>query len=170
MRIYRLIIVNVVILVVNGLLLSSCDDKFDYQIQDDVVYSLLDPENVDRMETRGDSLLNAGAITPLSHHFFRAYPMCNKYHQFNEALPLYREMLKNGSGDSLERLFQICAASELTMILRYQGHIETSMMTAIDAMQRFSLDEALTDQMALESYIRLGTFVGDGMMISKSSK
>ncbi len=145
--------------------LASCDDQhFDYKIQDDVVYNLLDPENVDSMEQRGDSLLNAGAITPLSRKFFHVYPMCNKHHQFHEAVPLYQEMLKDGTNDSLERLFQICAASELTMILRYQGHIETSMMTAIDAMQRFSLDEALTDQTALESYLRLGTFIGDGMV------
>ena len=145
--------------------LTSCDDKhFDYKIQDDVVYNLLEPENVDRMEQRGDSLLNAGAISPLCRKFFHVYPMCNKYHQFNSAVPLYREMLKDGSEDSLERLFQICAASELTMILRYQGHIETSMMTAIDAMHRFSLDEALADQTALESYLRIGTFIGDGMV------
>ena len=38
------------------------------------------------------------------------------------------------------------------------------MLTAIDALQRFTLEEAQTDQMALESYIRLGTFIGDGMV------
>ena len=116
------------------------------------------------MEQRGDSLYQAGQISALCRKFYHAYPLCNKYHQFNDAVPLFREMLKEGTEDSLERLFQICAASELTMILRYQGHVENSMLTAIDATQRFSLEEAMTDQTALESYIRLGTFIGDGLV------
>ena len=150
----------------SGVLLffTSCDKKFDYQIQDDVLYTLLQPSDVEGMEQRGDSLYHAGQISDLCRKFYHAYPLYNKHHQFNDAVPIFREMLKDGSEDSLERLFQMYAASELTMILRYQGHVETSMLTAIDAMQRFSLEEALTDQTALESYIRLGTFVGDGMV------
>ncbi len=155
-----------VALLFSGVLLffTSCDNQHDYQIQDDVLYTLLAPYNVEGMEQRGDSLYEAGQITDLCRKFYHAYPLCSKHHQFNAAVPIFREMLKDGTEDSLERLFQIYAASELTMILRYQGHIETSMLTAIDAMQRFSLDEALQDQIALESYIRLGTFVGDGMV------
>ena len=145
-------------------LLSSCEQKVTYQIQDDILFTLLDPNNVEGMEQRGDSLYEAGKITDLSRKFYHAYPLCNKYHQFNDAVPIFREMIKEGSEDSLERLFQICAASELTMILRYQGHIENAMLTAIDAVQKFSLDEAMTDQTALESYIRLNTFIGDGLV------
>ena len=153
-------------LLFSGVLLffTSCDKKFDYQIQDDVLYTLLQPSDVEGMEQRGDSLYHAGQISDLCRKFYHAYPLYNKHHQFNDAVPIFREMLKDGSEDSLERLFQMYAASELTMILRYQGHVETSMLTAIDAMQRFSFEEALTDQTALESYIRLGTFVGDGMV------
>ena len=103
-------------------LLSSCEQKVTYQIQDDILFTLLDPNNVEGMEQRGDSLYEAGKITDLSRKFYHAYPLCNKYHQFNDAVPIFREMIKEGSEDSLERLFQICAASELTMILRYQGH------------------------------------------------
>ncbi len=147
---------------------SSCEKTFDYRIQDDVLYSLLQPNEVETMEQRGDSLLGAGTISELSHKFFIAYPLCNKHHHFNEAVPLFKEMLKEGSEDSLERLFQICAASELTMILRYQGHIEEAMLNAIDATQRFSLEEAQTDQTALESYIRLGTYLGDGLVSTGS--
>ena len=144
--------------------LTSCEQKVTYQIQDDILFTLLDPNNVDGMEQRGDSLYKAGQITDLSRKFFHAYPLCNKHHQFNNAVPIFREMIKEGSEDSLERLFQICAASELTMILRYQGHIENAMLTAIDATQKFSFEEAMTDQTALESYIRLGAFIGDGLV------
>lgn len=145
-------------------LLTSCEQKVTYQIQDDILFTLLDPNNVEGMEQRGDSLYKAGQITDLSRKFYHAYPLCNKYHHFNDAVPIFREIIKEGSEDSLERLFQICAASELTMILRYQGHIENAMLTAIDATQKFSLDEAMTDQTALESYIRLNTFIGDGLV------
>ena len=158
-------------LVIHALLFSivlvsftSCEQKVTYQIQDDILFTLLNPSNVDDMESRGDSLYHTGEITDLCRKFYHAYPLCSKYHQFNDAVPIFRDMLKEGTEDSLERLFQICAASEMTMILRYQGHVENAMITAIDAMQRFSLDEAMTDQMALESYLRLGTFVGDGMV------
>lgn len=143
---------------------SSCEQKQTYQIQDDVLFTLLKPYQLDEMETRGDSLYFAGEITDLCRRFFHAYSLSSKQHQFQEAIPLYREMLKESSEDSLERLFQVCAASELTMILRYQGHVENAMLTAIDAIQRFSLEEVKTDQMALESYLRLGVFVGDGMV------
>lgn len=154
---------NLLITAVVGLF-TSCEQRVTYQIQDDILFSLLNPNDVDGMEQRGDSLYKAGQISDLCRKFYHAYPLCNKYHQFYDAVPLFREMLKEGSEDSLERLFQICAASELTMILRYQGHVENSMLTAIDATQRFTLNEAMTDQTALESYIRLGTFVGDGLV------
>lgn len=65
MRIYRFFIANVAIFVINGLLLSSCDDKFDYQIQDDVVYGLLDPDNINGMfVTMFIGLLNLMRYTP----------------------------------------------------------------------------------------------------------
>ena len=161
---YLIIAIRTFVLTVVMTLFASCEEKTDYVIQDDVLYTLMDPQDVDGMEQRGDSLFKAGQITSLCRKFYHAYPLCNKYHQFNDAVPIFREMLKEGSEDSLERLFQICAASELTMILRHQGHVENSMLTAIDATQRFSLDEAMMDQTALESYIRLGTFVGDGLV------
>ena len=37
-------------------LLSSCEQKVTYQIQDDILFTLLDPNNVEGMEQRGDSL------------------------------------------------------------------------------------------------------------------
>ncbi len=164
MKFKQLLRMRALLFVMAFFLFSSCEKTFEYKIQDDVLYNYLQPTQVDNMAKRGDSLYNAGHISELSRKFFQAYPLCNKYHQFNDAVPLFREILKEGSEDSLERLFQICAASELTMILRYQGHVENAMLTAIDATQRFSLQEAMTDQMALESYIRLGVFVGDGLV------
>ena len=164
MKDFSIIAIRTLLLLVVFTLFASCDKKPDYVIQDDVLYTLLVPQDVDGMEQRGDSLFKAGQISDLCRKFYHAYPLCNKYHQFNNAVPIFRDMLKEGTEDSLERLFQICAASELTMILRYQGHVENSMLTAIDATQRFSLEEAMMDQTALESYIRLGTFVGDGLV------
>ena len=143
---------------------TSCQHSQDYQMKDDIVYTLLKPYDNDKMEQRGDSLYEAGEISDLCRKFYHAFALCSKYHKFNTAVPIFQGILKDDSEDSLERLFQINAASELTMIQRYQGHIEKSMLTAIDALQRFTLEEAQTDQMALESYIRLGTFIGDGMV------
>ena len=78
-------------------LLTSCEQKVTYQIQDDILFTLIDPNNVDGMEQRGDSLYKAGKITDLSRKFYHAYPLCNKYHQFNNAVPIFREMIKEGS-------------------------------------------------------------------------
>ena len=51
-----------VALLFSGVLLffTSCDNQHDYQIQDDVLYTLLAPYNVEGMEQRGDSLYEAG--------------------------------------------------------------------------------------------------------------
>ncbi len=142
----------------------SCEQNTINQNQEDVLFSLLDPNNLENLESRGDSLYHAGIITDDCRKYFHAYSMCKKNQQFNEAIPIFKEILKKDTEDRVERLFQICAASELTLILRYQGHVESAMLIALDAKQRFTPEEAMTDQMALEHYIRMKTFIGDGMV------
>lgn len=57
---YLIIAIRTFVLTVVMTLFASCEEKTDYVIQDDVLYTLMDPQDVDGMEQRGDSLLKAG--------------------------------------------------------------------------------------------------------------
>ena len=57
---------------------TSCQHSQDYQMKDDIVYTLLKPYDNDKMEQRGDSLYEAGEISDLCRKFYHAFALCSK--------------------------------------------------------------------------------------------
>lgn len=109
-----------------------------------------------------DSLYEAGGLSEMGRNYFQGYVQMYKLANYDSAVVLYQKILDVDTKNRQDRLFQILAASDIVILRDYQGFTESMMMTAMETMKRFSLEEASADQAVAGSYLRMQANLGNG--------
>jgi tetratricopeptide (TPR) repeat protein len=110
-----------------------------------------------------DSLYEAGVISNAMHDFFHAYYVAYEESNFDKADTIFQRILDIRDADKYDRQVQIAAIRERLMILRNKGHYETATVLALEALKRFSIDDAKGDNTAYDDYLDMYFTVGLGM-------
>ena len=116
-----------------------------------------------RCDLMADSLYEAGVISNAMHDFFHAYYVAYEESNFDKADTIFQRILDIRNADKYDRQVQIAALRERLMILRNKGHYETATVLALEALKRFSIDDAKGDNTAYDDYLDMYFTVGLGM-------
>ena len=118
-----------------------------------------------RCDLMADSLYKAGAISTAMCDFFHAYYIGYEEYNFDKADSIYQRILEINDADKYDRQVQIAAVRERLIILRNKGHYETATAVALEALKRFSVEDAEGDDTAYDNYLDYYYTVGFGMIM-----
>ena len=109
---------------------------------------------------RGDSLYQAGLISETFRDYMHAYQEIYVNAQYDKADSILQMILKRDLSNRYDRSVQIDAAQSRIIILNNRGQYELSVMQALDALKRFSIEDAEVDVVAFYGYTQLYISVG----------
>ena len=116
-----------------------------------------------RYDIVGDSLYKAGAISSVMLDFLQGYYETYEKSNYDKADTIFQKIIDISDADKFDRQIQIAATRERLLVLRNKGHYETATVLALDALKRFSIDDAEGDDTAYDDYLDLYFTVGLGM-------
>ena len=124
---------------------------------------LLSEKHNARYDLVSDSLYEAGAISSVMRDFLRGFYVMYEEVDYDKADTIFQKIIALNDADRYDRLVQIAAIRERLLILRNRGYYETATILALDALKRFSIDEANDDETVYDYYLNLYYNVGLGM-------
>ena len=152
-----------VLVVLTGFIMSCQKDKEQQTATNDIYENII--VGVKSSLTNSefiDSLYEAGGLSEMGRDYFQGYVQMYKLANYDSAVVIYQKILDIDTKNRQDRLFQILAASDIVIMRDYQGFTESMMMTAMETMKRFSLEEASADQAVAGSYLRMQANLGNG--------
>lgn len=156
-------IIVLLLVVLIGFMISCQKDKEPLATTNDIYDNII---HVDKSRLTHsefiDSLYDAGGLSEIGRAYFQGYVQMYKLANYDSAIVLYQKILDVDTKNRQDRLYQILAASDVVILRDYQGCTESMMMTALETMKRFSLEEASADQMVLGAYLRMQADLGNG--------
>lgn len=111
-------------------------------------------------EKRGDSLYKAGLISEAARDYMRGYQKMYVENEFDKADSIFQLIVAPELSDRADRSVQIAAAKERILILSRYGQYELSVMQALDALKRFTVEDAEADVVTFDSYMYMYISVG----------
>lgn len=158
------LMISIALVILTGFVMSCQKDKEQQtatnDIYENIIVGLKSPLTNSEFV---DSMYEAGALSEMGRDYFQGYVQMYKLANYDSAIVLYQKVLDIDTKNRQDRLYQIFAASDIVILRDYQGRTESMMMTAMETMKRFSLEEAAADQMALGSYLRMQANLGNGL-------
>ena len=124
---------------------------------------LLSGKHQARYDLVSDSLYEVGAISSVMRDFLHGYYVMYGEENYDRADTIFKKIIDLSDADKYDRLVQIAAIRERLLILRNRGYYETATILALDALKRFSIDEADDDDTVYDLYLDLYFNVGLGM-------
>ena len=124
---------------------------------------LLSGKHQARYDLVSDSLYEVGAISSVMRDFLHGYYVMYGEENYDRADTIFKKIIDLSDADKYDRLVQIAAIRERLLILRNRGYYETATILALDALKRFSIDEAYDDDTVYDLYLDLYFNVGLGM-------
>ena len=124
---------------------------------------LLSGKHQARYDLVSDSLYEVGAISSVMRDFLHGYYVMYEGMNYNKADTIFQKIIDLSDADKYDRMVQIAAIRERLLILRNRGYFETATILALDALKRFSIDEADDDDTVYDDYLDLYFNVGLGM-------
>ena len=109
---------------------------------------------------RGDSLYEAGLISETFRDYMHAYQEIYVNADYKKADSILQEVLKPNLSDRYDRSVQIAAAQGRIMMLNNWGQFELSVMQAIDALKRFTIEDAEVDVVTFDGFTQLYISMG----------
>lgn len=110
--------------------------------------------------SRGDSLYQEGLISETFRDYMHAYHEIYATGNYIKADSMLQEILKPNHSDRYDRSVQIAAAEGRIMIQNNLGHYEISVVQALNALKRFTIEDAEVDVVTFFSYMQLYVSVG----------
>ena len=126
---------------------------------------LLSEKHQARYDLVGDSLYEVGAISSVMRDFLHGYYVMYEGMNYNRADTIFQKIIDLSDAGKYDRMIQIAAIRERLLILRNRGYYETATILALDALKRFSIDEADDDDTGYDDYLDLYFNVGLGMTL-----
>ena len=124
---------------------------------------LLSNKHQARYDLVSDSLYEKGAISSVMRDFLHGYYVMYEGMNYDRADTIFQKIIDLSDADKYDRMVQIAAIRERLLILRNRGYYETATILALDALKRFSIDEAYDDDTVYDYYLDLYFNVGLGM-------
>ena len=124
---------------------------------------LLSGKHQARYDLVSDSLYEVGAISSVMRDFLHGYYVMYGEENYDRADTIFKKIIDLSDADKYDRMVQIAAIRERLLILRNRGYYETATILALDALKRFSIDEADDDDTVYDDYLDLYFNVGLGM-------
>ena len=124
---------------------------------------LLSNKHQARYDLVSDSLYEMGAISSVMRDFLHGYYVMYEGMDYDRADTIFQKIIDLSDADKYDRMVQIAAIRERLLILRNRGYYETATILALDALKRFSIDEAYDDDTVYDYYLDLYFNVGLGM-------
>ncbi len=124
---------------------------------------LLSDKHQARYDLVSDSLYEMGAISSVMRDFLHGYYVMYEGMNYDRADTIFQKIINLSDADKYDRMVQIAAIRERLLILRNRGYYETATILALDALKRFSIDEANDDDTVYDYYLDLYFNVGLGM-------
>ena len=124
---------------------------------------LLSEKHKARYDLVSDSLYEVDAISSVMRDFLHGYYVMYEEVNYDKADTIFQKIIALNDADRYDRLVQIAAIRERLLILRNRGYYETATILALDALKRFSIDEANDDETVYDYYLELYYYVGLGM-------
>ena len=109
---------------------------------------------------RGDSLYEAGLISETARDYMHGYQEMYVANDFDKADSVFQLIVAPELSDRYDRSVQIAAAKERILILSRRGQYELSVMQALDALKRFTIEDAEEDVVTFDSYMYMYISVG----------
>ena len=107
---------------------------------------LLSEKHKARYDLVSDSLYEVDAISSVMRDFLHGYYVMYEEVNYDKADTIFQKIIALNDADRYDRLVQIAAIRERLLILRNRGYYETATILALDALKRFSIDEANDDE------------------------
>ena len=111
-------------------------------------------------EKRGDSLYKAELISEAARDYMRGYQKMYVENEYDKADSIFQLIVAPELSDRADRSVQIAAAKERILILSKYGQYELSVMQALDALKRFTVEDAEADVVTFDSYMYMYISVG----------
>lgn len=111
-----------------------------------------------------DSLYSVDSIGTYLRDYLYAYH--EMYHAINypKADTLFTDIIERRANNLHDKQVQIAATCELITSQRLQGKIEKATLLALDALKKFTIDDAEGDMISVTDYIRLYGAAGYGLI------
>ena len=163
MKYGKSLVIALVLVVLTGFIISCQKDKEEPTASNDIYENIIVGLKSNLSYSQFvDSLYEAGGLSEMGRNYFQGYVQMYKLANYDSAVVLYQKILDVDTKNRQDRLFQILAASDIVILRDYQGFTESMMMTAMETMKRFSLEEASADQAVAGSYLRMQANLGNG--------